>query len=231
MRELRDVRKLLDGELGDKSQAAGMHFLRLCIDNTGVAAATRSFCSASRPMMRELRLLKRVLDRRKLRIRPEWLPSAANRFADLLLRKFPSGDAAIRKELVHSVVAGLELPPGVLKYPRSLGENPVYARRHAYAELRRLWSSKRIQVLYPPPDLAGSTVRKFRLTRAQAILLLPDWPAMAWAHAAHSLCRARDSYPVGPPGTAAFKGHATVNPAWGVRLYLANWPVGNGTRH
>lgn len=42
VRKLRAVRKVLQGQLGKKSRAAGMHVMRLCVDNTGVVAAARS---------------------------------------------------------------------------------------------------------------------------------------------------------------------------------------------
>lgn len=78
-------------------------------------------------MMQELRLLKIVCDRAGLRLRPGRLPSAADWFADALLRRFRTTDIAIQRELVHAFLVGLKLRPEQLKYPRTLGEDPVFA--------------------------------------------------------------------------------------------------------
>ena len=217
VRELRAVRLVLEGKLGQRSQEHGMQVLRLCVDNTGVVAAARSFTSASRPMMNELRKLKAVLDARGLQIRPEWLPSAANRFADLLSRRFPAGDVGVAKTLVRSVLDGLRMG-APLRYPRTLGSHPVYARRHAFEELQRQWNPKEIQVLYPPPDLAMATVRRLQLSNAPAILLLPDWPQQPWFQAAAHLCTA--SYRAAGTGSAVLTGHRVINQGWGVRVFI-----------
>lgn len=217
VRELRAVRLVLEGKLGQRSQEHGMQVLRLCVDNTGVVAAARSFTSASRPMMSELRKLKGVLDALGLEIRPEWLPSAANRFADLLSRRFPAGDVGVARKLVRSVLDGLKVG-APLRYPRTLGSHPVYARRHAFEELQRQWNPNEIQVLYPPPDLAMATVRRLHLSKAPAILLLPDWPQQAWFQAAAHLCTA--SYLAPGTGSAVLTGHRLINPGWGVRVFI-----------
>lgn len=223
VRELRSVRLLLEGRLGERSQEAGMRLLRLCGDNTGVVAVARTFTSASRPMMRELRRLKATLDARGLRLQPEWLPSAANKFADALSRRFPAGDVGVTTTLVRSVLDEISSPTGRLRYPRTLGAHPVYARRHAFEELSKPWEANVLHVLYPPPDLALATVRRLRLTKVPAVLLLPDWPRQAWWQEAANLCST--SYRAELTGSAAFTGHRTVNPAWGVRVFLVRTPA------
>lgn len=194
-----------------------MKVLRLCVDNTGVVSAARSFTSASRPMMSELRRLKSVLDARGLQIRPEWLPSAANRFADMLSRRFPAGDVGVSKMLVRSVLDGLSLE-APMRFPRTLGSHPVYARRHAFEDLQRHWNPHEIQVLFPPPDLAMATVRRLRLSHAPAVLLLPDWPQQAWFQEALQLSTA--SYRAAGTGSAVLTGHRVINPGWGVRVFI-----------
>jgi hypothetical protein len=79
VRELRAVRVLLQGSIGERSRAEGMHVMRLCLDNTSCVHVTRAFVSASTPMMRELRRLKRVLDENGLVLQPKWLPSCYTR--------------------------------------------------------------------------------------------------------------------------------------------------------
>ena len=225
VRELRAVRLLLQGYIGRQSQVAGMHSLRVCVDNTAVVSAIRSFASASTPMMRELRRLKVVLSRAGLHIRPEWLPSAANRFADALSRRFPAGDLRIRSQLVRSVAGGLRA--GIrLRYARTLGSHPVYARRLALQELRRPWNQSEAQVLFPPVDLAAATVSRIRRARQPAILLLPDWSGQRWHVEATALVNAGAGFSFLPSetGAAAFRGQRRVNPQWSVRVFVLYMP-------
>jgi hypothetical protein len=132
VRELKAIRMLLMGNLGERVQREGIKFLRLCVDNISVKFVTRSFVAASRPMMRELRQLKRVLDYLGLQLTSEWLPSTLNKYADALARSFQAGDLSIRRPLRHSVMAGMQAPAD--SFPlRPLGENPVFLRRHVQA--------------------------------------------------------------------------------------------------
>jgi hypothetical protein len=66
--------------------------LRLCVYNTSVVQLTNAFVASSRPMMRELRRLKVVLDDLGLQIFSDWIPSVVNKFADGLSRRFSTGD-------------------------------------------------------------------------------------------------------------------------------------------
>ena len=79
------MRKLLSGLLGKDVSGRGSRDLLSHIDNQSVVHITISFVSASRPMIRELRRLKLVLDHLGVCIRSSWIPSAVNRFADCLL--------------------------------------------------------------------------------------------------------------------------------------------------
>jgi hypothetical protein len=62
VRELKFILMLLVGQLGERVKREGISLLRLCIDNTSVFHVTNAFAASSRPMMRELRILKVVLD-------------------------------------------------------------------------------------------------------------------------------------------------------------------------
>ena len=70
-RELKAIRKLLTGHLGHKLEQESVQSLLLHVDNQAVVHITNALVSASRPMMRELRKLKRCLDRLGLQIRSE----------------------------------------------------------------------------------------------------------------------------------------------------------------
>jgi hypothetical protein len=52
---------VLMGTLGERVKKEGISLLRLCVDNSSVVHVTNAFVASSKPMMRELRLLKKVL--------------------------------------------------------------------------------------------------------------------------------------------------------------------------
>jgi hypothetical protein len=222
VRELKAVRLLLQGTLGEKSKAAGMSLLRLCVDNKGVVAVTNAFVSSSSGMMRELRRLKRVLDDAGLQLATEWIPSAANKFADSLSRRFPVGDLQVRETLVRSVVDGLRVTPTHFPHPATLGEHPVYARKRAFAELASTWNRDEVRLLCPPVDLLSATVRKLRRTQAPAILMMPDWPAQAWHVEALQLAERSTLLDQAP--AEVWRAQRSLNPKWRLRLVEVNMP-------
>ncbi len=67
-------------------------------------------------MMRELRLLKRELDRLGLHIGARWLPSVLNKYADGLSRRFPRGDLQVRNWLRQSLQDGAAAPMTAFPY-------------------------------------------------------------------------------------------------------------------
>jgi hypothetical protein len=75
---------ILMGTLGERVKKEGISLLRLCVDNSSVVHVTNAFVAPSRPMMRELRRLKKVLDELGLQLSSERIPSVANKFADAL---------------------------------------------------------------------------------------------------------------------------------------------------
>jgi hypothetical protein len=79
---------LLVDQLVERLKREGISILHFCIDNTSVALVTNAFEPPSRPMMRELRQLKAVLDLLGLQLSSEWIPSVANKCADGLPRRF-----------------------------------------------------------------------------------------------------------------------------------------------
>jgi hypothetical protein len=178
-RELKAVRLLLMGNLGQRVKDAGATKLLLHCDNAAVVHITNAMVSASRPMMRELRLLKRLLDSMGITIDSQWLPSVANRFSDSLSRRVPRDALRVRRQLRRSVADGMRAPVDAFPY-RPFGEHPVFMRKQAYSELASSWSGTMARLLCPPPDLMGPVVRELRATRAPAILLMPDWPLHPW---------------------------------------------------
>jgi hypothetical protein len=170
---------LLMGNLGERVKREGIKVLRLCGHNTSVQFVTRSFVAASRPIMRDLRQLKRVLDYLGLQHSSEWLPSILNKYADALSLRFKAGDFSIRRTLRLFVMADMQAPAD--SFPlRPLGEHPVFLRRQCYQELAADWLKSEMRLLCPPTDLIRAVVRNLRLTGAPAVLLVPDWPRQSW---------------------------------------------------
>jgi hypothetical protein len=216
VRELRAVRLLLQGTLGYQSRAAGMKLLRLCMDNAACVHVTRAFVSASAPMMRELRRLKRVLDDSGLAIRSDWLPSAANKFSDALSRRLSASDITARRTLLQSVADGLRAPAGRFSNRIRLGETPWFARKRAVEELSEKWPRDEIRVLCPPVDLLPAILRKLAATGAPAVLLHPDWPAQAWH--SRALRQATRTRVLELPAAECWTGHRRINEAWRMRI-------------
>lgn len=123
-------------------------------------------------MMRELRRLKTVLDVMGAQIRAEWLPSAMNKSADGLSRRFPHGDLLIRRQLRHSVAAGIGAPLDAFPF-RPLGEHPFYFCTAMYQEMDCNWSKDEVLLLRPPVDQIGAVVAELQMT---AMVLIPDCP-------------------------------------------------------
>jgi hypothetical protein len=118
---------LLMGALGERVKKEGISLLRLCVDNSSVVHVTNAFVASRKPMMRELRHLRKVLDELGLQLLSEWIPSVANKLADALSRRFSPGDLALRQTLRHPVVDGMMAP--LDSFPlRPLGEHPAFLR-------------------------------------------------------------------------------------------------------
>jgi hypothetical protein len=127
VRELKAIRMVLMRTLGERVKKEGIFLLRLCVDNSSVVHVPNAFVASSKPMMRELRRLKKVLDKLGLQLSSEWIPSVANKFADALSRHFSPGVLAVRQTLRRSVVDGMMAP--LDSFPlRPLGEHPVFLR-------------------------------------------------------------------------------------------------------
>jgi hypothetical protein len=67
---------VLMGTMGERVEKEEETFLlRLCVDNSSVVHVKNAYVASSKPMTRELRLLKKVLDELGLQLSSEWIPS------------------------------------------------------------------------------------------------------------------------------------------------------------
>ena len=218
-RELKAIRMLLTGSLGKQLLHQHHRDLLLHVDNQAVVHVINALVSASRPMMRELRRLKSVLDRNGIHIRSEWIPSVANKFADALSRRFSRGDLQIRRQLRRSVVAGMMAPKDAFPY-RPVGEHPTFARRQAFQELSSPWSRDEVRLLCPAVDLIPATLHKLQETRAPALLLIPKWPRQGWYHKALQMASLVQELDAAPQEIWA--GHRRLNQNWKLLLAEVN---------
>jgi hypothetical protein len=167
------------GNTGRTREKEGITLLRLCVDNSSVVHVTNAFVASIRPMKRELRRFNKVLDELGLQFSSEWIPSVANKFADALSRRFSPRYLAVRQTLRRSVVDGMMEP--LDSFPlRPLGDHPVFLRRQFRNELASHWSREETRLLCPPVELMAAVVRKLRISKAPALLLMPDCPRQAW---------------------------------------------------
>ena len=234
-RDLRAVRMLLtnmsrehEPSFGARLRHMGVSTVGLQCDNTATVLVINAMVSASRPMMRELRLLKRELDRLKVHIDARWLPSVLNKYADALSRRFPRGGLRIRRSLRRSVADGMRAPATEFPY-RPLGENPVLLRRQSMAALQTTWVISETRVLCPPIDLLPATVRKLRHSGYPAVLLMRDWPAQAWHPAALQL--STHAFRLPHPPHMAWDGARKLKKEWSLLLLEINLPPDPGRWH
>ena len=187
-RELKAVRFLLtkqrlknEPSFGKLLKNEGIHNLDLQCDNLAVVHIAYAMVSASRPMMRELRLLKRELDHIGVTIAAKWLPSVLNKYADALSQRFPHGDLRVRRCVRQSVPDGMQAPSDSFPY-RPRGEHPVFIKQQTITELQANWDRNTTRLLCPPIDLIPAVLQKLsmnsdselsgRLTESQHFILI-----------------------------------------------------------
>lgn len=216
-RELKAIRMLLSGRFGNVLSDFKRSDLLLHVDNQAVVHITNSLVSASRPMMRELRRLKVLLDHHGIRIRAEWIPSVA--IADALSGRFPRGDLQIRRQVRRSVLAGMNAPIEAFRF-RPIGEHPRYLRHSIYQELSRSWGREEVRLLCPPVDLIMAVVHKLRESRAPALLLIPDWSRQPWHSPAIQMASRVDQVNGCPEDLWAAQ--RQLNPKWKLLILEVN---------
>lgn len=221
LRELRAIRMALTRHLGQRIERAQIGDLQVWCDNQAVVHIVNSLASASTELMHELRKLKLVLHRLGIHIKAEWLPSAMNRYADSLSRRFQPGDLTIWRHLTRSIEDGMwEQPAGFVHRP--LGDPLSFRRINCLQELDEQWTRDQVRLLSPPPDLITPTLIKLRQSQAPAMLLIPKWPRQPWYQAAIHMATTCTDLP--HTGTEVFEPNHHVNPKWKLVLLEINLP-------
>jgi hypothetical protein len=114
---------------------------------------------------------------------------------DALSRRFSPGDLAVRKTLRRFVVDGMMAP--LNSFPlRPFGEHPVFLQ--CLNELASHWSHEEKRLLCQPVELMAAVVRKIRMSKAPALLLMLDWPRQAWYQAVMEMSTKEHRLPLLP---------------------------------
>lgn len=83
----------------------------------------------------------------------------ANKYADILSRRFPRGDLQIRKHLWRSIADIMSASIDAFKL-RPLGEHLSFMRPAVFEEPDRYWGKYEVILICPPVDLIGPTMAK-----------------------------------------------------------------------
>jgi hypothetical protein len=106
-------------------------------------------------------------------------PSSAIKFVDSLSLRFLPRDLAVRQTLRRSVVDEMMAPLDTFPH-RPQGENPVVLCRQCHNELASHWSREVTRLFCPSVVLMAAVMRKLRISKTLALLLMPDWQRQAW---------------------------------------------------
>ena len=160
-----------------KAQGAPQRIL-CWVDNAAVVYIVRAMVTASKEIMPELRLLKRVLDREHLELDVRWISSAMNRHADRLSRTWDPSVPQLSRAVTAFLQKSLSAWVGrgqVFRYRMSGGEHPVAQRKSAEAALLENWGDGRARFFNPPPPLLGITLSKMAREGARGVVVIPLW--------------------------------------------------------
>jgi hypothetical protein len=105
---------------------------------------------------------------------------------------------------------------------RPLGEHPVLLRRQCHNELVSLRSREETRLLCPPVELMAEVVRKLRISKAPALLLMPDWPRQAWYQPVMDMSTKVHRLPL--PLKEVWTGTRRLNLTWRLLLIEVNLP-------
>lgn len=220
LRELRAVSLVLGRGLGVEVQYGDVKRVRLYIDNQGAKCVIAKMTSKAPTLMRELRVLQRLLTRLGISLAPEWLPSAENYFADRLSRTWDPRDLKVRARVRKDVLeryAHVGLAEGGGWAYRPLGIHPVAMRKVTLVALGEVWGSERARLYCPPVDLISLTVLKIKREGARGVLLVPDWGSAPWMASVMALGEKFWVWEAGQ-GRDVWAGRRNVQSQWRLRV-------------
>lgn len=159
--------------------------IKLWEDNQAVVHIVNSMTTRSPALMKELRILHRVMTVLGITIESEYLPSAVNCYADRLSRLQSLDDWRINQQVLTPILN--RLPPTIDRYAaegNTICErfNSEHHTPHTLAvnALAQSWSLPEINYWNPPLKLLSLTVTKIFQEQAVGTLVTPYWPAQSW---------------------------------------------------
>ena len=222
-KELKAVRCAVESFLNELKG----RWLVLHEDNQSVVSVLTNMTSRSPAMMSELRKLFLLLDSNEIRIRPLYIRSAANIWADRLSRELDRADWQLHPRLFEylSEIWGAHTVDRFAS--RENRQLPRYNARWRDGTAEAVdclslpdssWTAEN-NWCNPPWDLIDDLVAKLRQSGASATVIVPRWPTKPWFH--HLSEMASESIDF-PPTHDLFSpwrqpGHEGVGPpAWSV---------------
>ena len=198
-------------------------------DNQAVVAILTKLTSRSPALMNELRKLWHIMDENDITIRPRYIQSAANIWADRLSRELDDADWRLHPRLFRQLDK---------QYQHTIdrfasGENAQLPRfnsrwlepRTEAVDCLRLpdsqWRAEN-NFCHPPWDLLDDLVLKLQRSGAAATVVAPLWPDRSWHQLLTEMASEIRVYPPSPElyQHRAVRVHAGLGPArWSVVVF------------
>ena len=144
----------------------------LACDNTAAVHTIRGLRARSAPLVRELQDLWKIMFECNVQVRPVYLSTARNIWADRLSRTRVTIPGDLKVSFIEWVRTYVD--------PRATAAllTPFSVNNGVYANALRLgWNDHVIPILSPPWELLGEVVT---MTDKPALLLFPDWAGGSW---------------------------------------------------
>lgn len=211
LRELRAVRLLLHQSFSAFVSSPQTQRLLVHEDNQSVVYVLNAMVSASKAMMAELRKLQKILVALDVRLDARWLPSAVNRYADSLSRKWNPADVNVSEQLLAAIQQQYNFDRPAF-CARPLNEPRPARLKQIGSQMQEWWGDGKARLWNPPFDFLPLVVRKIQQEGGQGVLLAPFWPAQAWFGQLRQL--ATTIHVLDAPAPAVFSDTKPLNPAW-----------------
>lgn len=178
-----------------------------------VVYIVRVMVRASKVVMKELRVLERLLKVLKVSVETSWLPSGENFYAGRLSRQWDARDIQVMRCVLRSLKDSYHLGEGGAVFPyRPLEVAPVAQRKVAVADLKEKWDDGEARLYNPPPDMMSATLGKMCREGGRGLVLAPAWMGATWMA---ELKRMADRpHVMKEPVRSLFAGRRKMNAKW-----------------